>query len=219
MLIRLNSASLTCHIAFLLAQTLAAPALGQKAPNIDSFEATAISLQFLSSDGDYHLVESSRDLKKWVIVGQYLGNGKAAQFKDVRSQLGETHFYRMVTKSKPFADGLLDREWKLVALHEADEIIRPKEGRRHTMTLARNGKVTGWNDCNRYFGTFTLEKGNWLEFGGGFGSTLMLCMPSSLDFEFFESLQVSKGFEVDGNNLKLFYGEKAENWIEFRESD
>ena len=219
MLIRLNSASLTCHIAFLLAQTLAAPALGQKAPNIDSFEATAISLQFLSSDGDYHLVESSRDLKKWVIVGQYLGNGKAAQFKDVRSQLGETHFYRVVTKSELFQDGLLDREWKLFAFHEADEITRPKTGRKHTLNLTRNGNVTGRNDCNSYFGTFTLEKGNWLKFGKGFDSTEMLCMPGSLDFKFFEMLHMSKGFEVDGNKLKLFYGDNAERWMEFSESD
>ncbi len=219
MVLKFHLAALTCQTACLLALALAAPALGQEASKIHSFKAAPVSLQFSSSDGDYHLVQASRDLQKWVTVGQYSGNGKPAQYQDFRSKLAETHFYRVVIKSNPFADGLLDREWKLVALHEADEITRPEEGRRHTMTLARNGKVTGWNDCNRYFGTFTLEKGNWLKFGGGFGSTLMLCMRGSLDFEFFESLQVSKGFEVDGNNLKLFYGDNAENWIEFRKSD
>ena len=217
--LKLHFADLTCRTAFLLALVLAAPTQGQEASNIASFEAATVSLRFPSSDGDYHLVQASRGLKKWVIVGQYPGNGQAARFKDLRSQLGETHFYRVVTKSEPFSDGLLDQEWKLVAFHEADEITRPKEGRRHTMTLTRNGKVTGWNDCNRYFGTFTLEKGNWLKFGKGFGSTLMLCMPGSLDFEFFESLQASKGFEVDGNKLKLYYGGNAEHWMEFREND
>ena len=197
----------------------ATPALGQEASNIDSFEAATVSLGFSSSDGDYHLIQASRDLKKWVIVGQYPGNGQAARFKALRSHLGEPHFYRVGTKAESVPDGLLDREWKLVALHEADEITRPKEGRRHTMTLTRNGKVTGWNDCNRYFGTFTLEKGNWLKFGKGFGSTLMLCMPGSLYFEFFESLQASKGFEVAGNKLKLYYGDNAEHWMEFREND
>jgi|TARA_B100000959_G_C14927479_1_gene602101 heat shock protein HslJ len=217
--LKLHFADLTCRTAFLLALMLAAPALGQEASNIDSFEAATVSLRFPSSDGDYHLVQASRDLKKWVIVGQYPGNGQVAWFKDLRSQLGETHFYRVVTKSELFQDGLLDREWKLVAFHEADEITRPKTGRKHTLNLARNGNVTGRNDCNSYFGTFTLEKGNWLKFGKGFDSTEMLCMPGSLDFKFFEMLHMSKGFEVDGNKLKLFYGDNAERWMEFSESD
>ena len=145
------------------------------------------------------------------------GNGKPAQFKDLRSQLGDTQFYRVVTKSEPFLDGLLDREWKLVALHEADEIIKPKKGRTHSMTLSRDKKVAGRNDCNRYFGSYSMVKGNWLKFGKGFGSTLMLCMPGSLDYKFFESLHASKGFEVDGNKLKIYYGDNAEDWMEFED--
>ena len=210
-------ADLICRTAFLLALVVAATTLGQEASNIDSFEASTVSLGFPSSDGDYHLVQASRDLQKWVIVGQYPGNGKPAQFKDLRSQLGNTHFYRVVTKSKPFPDGLLDREWKLVALHEADKIIQPKKGRTHSMTLSRDKRVTGWNDCNRYFGSYSMVKGNWLKFGEGFGSTLMLCMPGSLDFKFFESLHASNGFEVDGNKLKIYYGNNAEDWMEFED--
>ena len=215
--LKFQFADLTCRTAFLLALLLAVPVLGQAASNIDSFEAATVSLEFPSSDGDYHLVQASRDLKKWVIVGQYPGNGKPAQFKDLRSQLGDTQFYRMVTKSEPFLDGLLDREWKLVALHEADEIIKPKKGRTHSMTLSRDKRVDGRNDCNRYFGSYSMVKGNWLKFGKGFGSTLMLCMPGSLDFKFFESLHASKGFEVDGNKLKIYYGENAKDWMEFED--
>ena len=215
--LKLHFADLTCRTAFLLALVLAAPTQGQEASNIDSFEAATVSLRFPSSDGDYHLVQASRDLKKWVIVGQYPGNGQAARFKDLRSQLGETHFYRVVTKSEPFPDGLLDREWKLVALHESDEIIRPKAGRTHTMTLSRDGKVKGRNDCNSYSGTFSLVKGNWLKFGKNFMSTRMLCSSGSLDFKFFESLHASKGFEVDGDKLKLYYGNNAEHWMEFED--
>ena len=215
--LKFQFADLTYWTAFLLALLLAAPVLGQEASNIDSFEAATVSLEFPSSDGDYHLVQASRDLKKWVIVGQYPGNGKPAQFKDLRSRLGDTQFYRVVTKSEPFLDGLLDREWKLVALHEADEIIKPKKGRTHSMTLSRDKKVAGRNDCNRYFGSYSMVKGNWLKFGKGFLSTKMLCMPGSLDFKFFESLHASKGFEVDGNKLKIYYGENAKDWMEFED--
>ena len=160
--------SSTCLTAFLLVFLLAAPTLGQEASDIDSFEAATVLLEFPSSDGDYHLVQASRDLQKWVTVAQYPGNGKPVQFKDLRSQLGNTHLYRVVTKSEPFQDGLLDREWKLVALHEADEIIQPKKGRTHSMTLSREKRVAGRNDCNRYFGSYSMVKGNWLKFGEGF---------------------------------------------------
>jgi len=215
--VKSNFADLTCWKTCLLALVLAASALGQEASKIDSIKATPVSLEFPSSDGDYHLVEASRDLRKWVIVGQYPGNGKPAEFKDLRSQLGDTHFYRAVTKAEPFPDGLLEREWQLVALHESDEIIQPKKGRTHSMTLSRNKMVAGRNDCNRYSGSFSLVKGNWLKFGEGFLSTKMLCMPGSLDFKFFESLHASKGFEVDDNKLKIYYGNNAEHWMEFEE--
>lgn len=214
-----HSAMFTSWKICLLALALAAPALGQEALTIDTFEAAPVSLEFPSSDGDYHLVEASQDLLKWVIVGQHPGNGKPAKFKDLRSQLGDAHYYRVLTQSEPFLDALLGREWKLVALHEADEIIRPKAGRRHTMTLTRKGKVAGRNDCNSYSGTFSLVKGNWLKFGKNFRSTRMLCMSGSIDFKFFKSLHASKGFEVDGDKLKLHYGDSAEHWMEFREND
>ena len=216
-ILKFQFAYLTCRTAFLLAPLLAAPALGQEASNIDSFKAAPVSLGFPSSDGDYHLVQASRDLQKWVTVGQYAGNGKPAQYQDFRSKLAETHFYRVATEPEPFLDALLYREWKLVALHESDEIIRPKVGRMHTMTLSRNNRVTGRNDCNSYSGTFSLVKGNWLKFGKNFMSTRMLCSSGSLDFKFFESLHASKGFEVDGDKLKLYYGNNAEHWMEFED--
>ena len=216
-ILRAQFAGLICRTTFLLPMVFASPALGQEAANIDSFEASTVSLEFPSSDGDYHLIEASRDLRKWVIVGQYPGNGKPAEFKDLRSQLGDAHFYRAVTKLEPFPDGLLEREWQLIALHESDEIIQPKKGRTHSMMLSRNKRVDGRNDCNRYSGSFSMVKGNWLKFGKSFLSTKMLCMADSLDFKFFETLHASKGFEVDGNKLKIYYGDNAEHWMEFED--
>ena len=31
----------------------------------------------------------------------------------------------------------------------------------------------------------------------------------------FETLHASKGFEVDGNKLKIYYGDNAGDWMEF----
>ncbi|MFQ3169345.1 MAG: heat shock protein HslJ [Limisphaerales bacterium] len=217
--LKFHLAALTCRTACLLALALAASALGQEASKIHSFKAAPVSLQFSSSDGDYHLVQSSRDLQKWVTVGQYPGNGKPAKFNDLRGRLGDVHFYRVATEPEPFSDALLGRKWRLVAFHEADEITRPKAGRTYTVTLSRKGKVSGRNDCNSYSGIFSLVKGNWLKFGKQFMSTRMLCSSGSLDFKFFESLHASKGFEVDGDKLKLYYGDNAEHWMEFTEND
>ena len=33
----------------------------------------------------------------------------------------------------------------------------------------------------------------------------------------FESLHASKGFEVDGNKLKVYYGDNDEDWMEFED--
>ena len=102
--------------------------------------------------------------------------------------------------------------------HEADEITRPKEGRMHTMTLSRDKRVAGRNDCNGYSGTYSLVKGNWLKFGNQLHCRRGCCaVPGSLDFKFFESLHASKGFEVDGDKLKLYYGNNAEHWMEFED--
>ena len=35
--------------------------------------------------------------------------------------------------------------------------------------------------------------------------------------KFFETLHASKGFEVDGNKLKIYYGDNAEHWMEFED--
>ena len=217
MILKLHLAALTCRTAYLLTLALAASALGQEASKIDSFQAAPVKLGFSSSDGDYHLVQASRDLQKWVTVGQYPGNEKPARYQDFRSKLGETHFYRVATEPEPFLDALLDREWKLVAFHEADEITQPKKGRMHSMSLSRDKRVAGRNDCNGYSGSYSMVKGNWLKFGKSLLSSKMLCMPGSLDFKFFESLHAAKGFEVDGNKLKIYYGDNAENWMEFED--
>jgi heat shock protein HslJ len=87
------------------------------------------------------------------------------------------------------------------------------------MTLSRDGQVKDWNDCNSYSGTFSLVKGNWLKFSKHFMSTRMLCSSGSLNFKFFESLHSSKGFEVDGDKLNLYYDNNAEHWMEFKEND
>ena len=149
--------------------------------------------------------------------GPISGQRKTGPVSGFPQQTGGDSFLSGGHRTGTILDALLDREWKLVAFHEADEITQPKKGRTHSMTLSRDKRVAGRNDCNRYSGSYSMVKGNWLKFGKSFLSTKMLCMPGSLDFKFFESLHGSKGFEVDGNKLKIYYGDNAEDWMEFED--
>ena len=188
---------------------------GQEVGKIESFNSKDISFRLKTAIEKYYLVQSSKDLKTWQVVAHFLGDGKYTSFKDYRKQFGESSFYRLVTKPAPFKDGLYEREWKLVAMHEPDKSIFPKSGRIHSIEFGRDGRVGGRNDCNRYFGKCSIEKGNWLNFNTPFGSTLMFCMSGSLDFKFFEALKLAKGYEVEGMKLRIYYGKEVNSTMEF----
>ena len=192
---------------------------GQEALKIESFNSKDISFRLKTELGKYHLVQSTRDLGDWCVVAHFLGSGKYVDFKDYRKQLGGSVFYRLITNANPFEDGLYGREWKLVAMHEASKTIFPKKGRIHSIEFNRDGSVGGRNDCNRYFGKCSVVQGNWLNFNSPFGSTLMFCMPESLDFKFFEALKLAKGYEVDGGKLRVYFGIKANCLMEFEEEE
>ena len=190
---------------------------GQVSPKIESFDSKHSSFRLKTELGKYHLVQSTQDLREWSVVAHFFGNGKYADFKDYRNQYGDSVFYRLITKPTIFKDGLYDREWELVAFHEFDKSIFPKKGRIHSIEFSRDGSVGGRNDCNRYFGKCLVVKGNFLNFNSPFGSTLMFCMPESLDFKFFEALKLAKGYEIYGGKLRVYYGKDADSVMEFKD--
>lgn len=204
-------------IGILLGVLLVPSVYGQETPRIKSFDSGDFSFEFSSKTEKYHVVESASELGDWSVVAHFFGANKNFEFKDYRKQFRESGFYRLVTDSGPFSHGLYEREWKLVAMHEADKTILPKSGRVHSIEFGRDNRVSGKNDCNRYFGKCSVKKGNWLNFNSPFGSTLMFCMSGSLDFKFFESLKLAKGFEVKGNRLRIYYGNNAEYLMEFED--
>ena len=191
----------------------------QNVAEIEPSGAKGFSFKLETEVKNYHLVQSTRDFEEWSIVAHFLGSGENVNFKDYRKEYGDFYFYRIITKSKPFIDGLYEREWKLVAMHEPDKTIFPEEGRIHSIKFDRDGNVSGRNDCNRYFGKCSIVNGNWLNFNTPFGSTLMFCMSDSLDFKFFESLKLAQGYDVKVNKLRVFYGNKKRQFLEFEEAE
>ena len=44
-------------------------------------------------------------------------------------------------------------------------------------------------------------------------------MSESLDFKFFESLKLAQGYDVKANKLRVFYGNKKRQFLEFEEAE
>lgn len=177
-----------------------------KAVEIVDVQATPFELSFQSTAGSYHLVEASTDLQHWIVVADFEGDGRALSYSEGRPQPGTRQQYRIRTKASPFEDGLLEREWNLIEITEGDAILAPLPGRRHSMQLGRDGRMSGWNDCNRMFGGYTLTGGNQLRFSN-IASTQIFCPPGSIDFTFLQQLTRDNGvFEVDGRKLSIYFG-------------
>lgn len=201
-------------IAFALAAFGSASA--QDAIKIDNFDAS--NFHFETVNEQFHIVEASSDLNNWVIVGHYFGDGSKVYFEDCRhNKKQEFQAYRIVFQKALFK-GLYDRNWVLKSINENGEKITPAKNKVHSISFSISGRVTGNNDCNRYFGQFELNKGNCIIFPNGFASTLMFCMPQSLDEKFFSSLRQSKGFEI-GEKLKIYFGDQSKNWMIFEAID
>lgn len=183
---------------------------------IEAFNIKSMSFAFASLDGYYHSVEASPNLEDWMIVGQFSGNGHRVQFEDQRGDLGNTQFFRVKSQKAPMLNSLMEREWFLTAMHVNSEVITPKKNRVHTIQFKPNKSIEGRNDCNTYFGRYSLENGNTLNFGDAIASTKVLCEPGSIDSAFFQALGAAKGFEVTDKNLTIYYGPESQNRLEFR---
>lgn len=113
--------------------------------------------------------------------------------------------------------GLLDREWRLVALN--DEPVEPEnEERRPNLTLhSEENRMSGFTGCNRMFGAYELD-GERLSFGQ-IGVTKMAC-PDTMELErkFLDAVQATGSFYLTGPELELFDAE-GRNVARFRAAD
>jgi heat shock protein HslJ len=183
---------------------------------MNAFDAKSMSFGFTSLDGFYHSIEASSDLENWRAVGHYPGTGQALTFKDQRGDLGQTQFFRIRTQKESKWNGLLNKEWSLISMKEDNAIFTPKNNRVHTIRFKPDMRIEGRNDCNNYFGAYSVVDGNMLKFGDAIASTKVLCPPDSLDSAFFQALRTSKGFELTEENLAIYYGPESQNKLKFK---
>jgi heat shock protein HslJ len=99
---------------------------------------------------------------------------------------------------------LLDTTWNLVEL-EGEKIDHP--GSRIPHMRFETDKVSGFNGCNNFFGNYTLEEDN-LTFGL-LASTRMACPQiKEIDMEMNRVLSITTRYQISGNILELYQGDK-----------
>lgn len=98
---------------------------------------------------------------------------------------------------------LTNTYWKLVELDGARVAMTPEQEREVRITLDDNGKVTGFTDCNRVMGGYTVaaEVLRFTQLAG----TRMMCPPPAMQLEsaVLANLNSVTGFRIEGEQLIL----------------
>jgi len=106
---------------------------------------------------------------------------------------------------------LLDQQWKLQSFGTIGEETSPIPDTKITIQFTEDNKFQGSSGCNHYFGTYEAPEGDVLS-TSNIGCTLMACWsPQGVmeqETRYLEALNSICSFEVDQNNLKLFYDAK-----------
>ncbi|MDQ1254060.1 MAG: hypothetical protein QG646_3280 [Euryarchaeota archaeon] len=106
---------------------------------------------------------------------------------------------------------LLDQEWTLQSLGIIGEETSLIPGTKITIQFTEDNKIQGTSGCNMYFGTYKAPEGDVLS-TSNIGCTKMACWsPQGVmeqEMRYLEALGNVCSFEVDQNNLKLFYDAK-----------
>lgn len=106
------------------------------------------------------------------------------------------------SSAAPAASALVGPTWRAVSLPSPTGPVAVPAGQTLHVTFGADGQVTGWADCNRMFGRYTLAAPATLAVGD-LGQTRMACAPGSLGDAFLQALQQSRIYEVSGQTLTL----------------
>lgn len=95
---------------------------------------------------------------------------------------------------------LVGTEWQLIQL--GGKSISPQEGRYNLTLLSEESRVTGIGACNRLMGTFKEGEKRALKIGP-LGSTRMACPGMDMEQEYFQALEATTHYDMDGPTLLL----------------
>jgi len=102
-----------------------------------------------------------------------------------------------------------DRKWVLIEL--VGRQIEEEEGRRQAFFVLDSveGRVSGNNSCNNFFGTYVLREGNRIAFGDAMGSTSMACPDGSIEQELMGVFRETDNYAIKDGILSLHRAKMA----------
>ncbi len=99
---------------------------------------------------------------------------------------------------------LTGHEWELKTMTKADSVVKNPE-QLPTLLFSDSTAVYGSAGCNRFFGTYSVEKGGKMTLKPG-GSTMMYCPDMAFEDAYLKALAEVKEYAIQGKELKLTDG-------------
>lgn len=105
---------------------------------------------------------------------------------------------------------ITEKYWKLKTLEGKDvKMAKNQEKEIYFMLKTDENRVTGFAGCNTILGTYTLEKGNRIQFSQ-MGATMMACPDVDVnESEFLKIFELADNYTINGDELSLNVGRRA----------
>jgi|GEM_PF-1537875 len=112
---------------------------------------------------------------------------------------------------------IMNKYWKLKEINGNKVTVAPNQEKEQGFMLRSNGKITGSDGCNNFFGSYTLSTGNKISIGDNLGSTMKACPDAQLDEKEFSNIFKNvKNYDLKGNTL-MFKNSKGQLLAIFEE--
>lgn len=100
---------------------------------------------------------------------------------------------------------LTEHEWELKSMTKADSVLK-NPGQLPTLFFSDSTAVYGFAGCNRFFGTYEVEKEGKITIKPG-GATMMYCPDLTFEDAYLKALAEVKTYVIEGKELKLTDGD------------
>lgn len=99
---------------------------------------------------------------------------------------------------------VINKSWKLKEMNGNKVVMVPNQDKEQGFMLRSNGKITGSDGCNTFFGSYKLSDGNKISINENLGTTMKACPDMKLnEKEFFNVLKNAEKYDLKGNTLML----------------
>lgn len=99
---------------------------------------------------------------------------------------------------------VMNKYWELKEMNGNKVTMAPSQEKEQGFMLRSNGKITGSDGCNNFFGSYTISAGNKISIDDNLGSTMKTCPDVKFnEKEFSNVFKDAKNYDLKGNTLIL----------------